>query len=83
LYGLSESAAEFFPCSPSYGTLNEGTISRLLHMAKLETAIRTWRDTLTENKRENWNSPTLICNRCPAVGKAIAEAKKNKPPRPP
>ena len=27
---------------------------------------------------KNWNSPTSICNRCPAVGKAIAEAKKNK-----
>jgi hypothetical protein len=65
-----------------YGSLNEGTVSRLRWMAKLETAIRTWRDTLTENKRDSWNSPTSICNRCPAVRKAIAEANRTRPPRP-
>jgi hypothetical protein len=64
-----------------YGSLNEGTISRLLRMAEQETAIRLWRDTLTENKRESWNSPTSICNRCPAVRKAIAEANSHKPTR--
>jgi hypothetical protein len=50
-----------------YGSLNESTVSRLLLMAKHETAIRIWRDTLTQNKRDSWNSPTSICNRCPFV----------------
>jgi hypothetical protein len=66
-----------------YGSLNDSTVSRLKHMAKLETAIRAWRDTLTQNKRDAWNSPTSIANRCPAVRKAIAEAAKSKPPRQP
>jgi hypothetical protein len=59
-------------------------------MAEHETAIRIWRDGLTEHKRDSWNSPTSICNRCPTVRKAIAEAKAaaaaraaaaGKPPR--
>jgi hypothetical protein len=49
-------------------------------MAKYETAIRAWRDTLTPNKRDAWNSLTSMCNRSPAVRKAIAEASKSKPP---
>jgi hypothetical protein len=67
-----------------YGSLNEATRSRLLLMAAHETAIRIWRDVeLTERQRENWNSPTSICKRCPALRAAIAETNKNKPPRPP
>jgi hypothetical protein len=58
-----------------YRTINESTVSRLLWMAKLETEIRIWRDSLTERKRDTWNSPTSICNRCPAVRKAMAAAK--------
>jgi hypothetical protein len=80
--GMSRNARKNLLKDNGYGTLNEGTISRLLRMAEHETAIRVWRDTLTENKRESWSSPTSICNRCAAVRKAIAEAKKNKPPRP-
>ena len=64
-----------------YGTLNGGTVSRLLRMAEFETAIRVWRDSgeLTAHQREHWNSPTSICNRCPAVRKAIAAAKTSTP----
>jgi hypothetical protein len=69
--------------SAGYGTLNESTISRLLLMAKHETDVRIWRDSLTTNQRDSWNSPTSICNRCLAVRKAIAEAAKHKPPRRP
>jgi hypothetical protein len=44
-------------------------------MAEFETEIMVWRHSLTDNKREAWNSPTSICNRCPAVRKAIGESK--------
>jgi hypothetical protein len=79
--GMSRKARKNLLKDNGYGTLAEGTISRLLRMAEHETAIRVWRDTLTENKRESWNSPTSICNRCPAVRQAITEANQNKAPR--
>ena len=79
--GMSRDARKHLLADNGYGTLNEGTVSRLLHMAKLETAIRIWRDTLTQNKRDAWNSPTSICNRCPEVRKAIEADKANKPLR--
>jgi hypothetical protein len=63
-----------------YGSLNEATCTRLVLMAKHETAIRGWRDAqLTERQRESWNSPTSICQRCPTVRADMAKA----PPRPP
>jgi hypothetical protein len=65
-----------------YGSLNRSTASRLVLMAKHETAIRIWRDTLTENKRERWCSPTSICSRCPALRAVIAESAKRKPRKP-
>jgi hypothetical protein len=59
-----------------YGSLNDTAASRLVLMAKYETAIRIWRDgELTERQRERWNSPTSICQRCPAVRKAIEATK--------
>jgi hypothetical protein len=64
-----------------YGTIDAGTVSKLLHMIKYETEIHAWRSTLAENQRENWNSPNSISNRCPAVRKAIDEANKNNPRR--
>jgi hypothetical protein len=79
--GMSRKARKNLLKDNGYGSLNEATVSRLRWMAKLETAIRAWRDTLTQNKRDAWNSPTSICNRCPAVRKAIAEAAKSRPPR--
>jgi hypothetical protein len=65
-----------------FGSVNEGTVSRLLLMVEYEPEIRIWRDTLTEKNRESWNSPTSICNRCPAVREAVAEARAivDKPP---
>jgi hypothetical protein len=81
--GTSRKARQNLLRSQGYGSLNASTVSRLLLMAEHETAVRAWRDTLTENKRESWNSPTSICNRCPAVRKAIDEAAKGKPPRKP
>jgi hypothetical protein len=60
-----------------YGSLNEATCTRLILMAKHETAIRIWRDSLTDRQRESWNSPTSICQRCPAVRADMAKA----PPR--
>ena len=50
-------------------------------MAKHETAIHIWRDTLTERQKESWVSPTSVCTRCPTLKKAIAEANKGKPTR--
>jgi hypothetical protein len=79
--GTSRKARKHLLKDQGYGSLNESTVSRLRWMAKLETAIRVWRDTLTPNKRDTWNSPTSICNRCPAVRKAMAEAAKDKPAR--
>jgi len=79
--GMSRTARKTFLKENGYGTLNEATVSRLVLMAKYDTAIRAWRDTLTEHKRDSWNSPTSICNRCPKLRKVIAEANKNKPPR--
>jgi hypothetical protein len=81
--GMSRKARKHLLADNGYGTLNEGTVSRLKRMAEHETAIRIWRDTLTQNKRDSWNSPTSICNRCPAVRKAIEADKANKPPRKP
>ncbi len=81
--GMSRKARKNLLNDNGYGTLNESTVSRLRLMAEHETAIRVWRGSLTENKRESWNSPTSICNRCPAVRKAIGEANKHKPPRRP
>jgi hypothetical protein len=81
--GTSRKARKNLLEDNGYGSLNESTVSRLLLMAKYETDIRKWRDSLTQNKRDAWNSPTSICNRCPALRKAIAEANKNKPPRQP
>jgi hypothetical protein len=63
--------------------LDGATVSRLLWLAKLETQIRIWRDGLTPRQRDRWASPSSICNRCPAVKKAIAEANKGKPQRGP
>jgi hypothetical protein len=81
--GMSRKARKHLLKDNGYGTLNESTVSRLRLMAKHETDIRKWRDTLTQNKRDSWNSPSSICNRCPALRKAIAEANANKPPRRP
>ena len=81
--GTSRSARKNLLEDNGYGSLNDGTVSRLLLMAKHETEIRKWRDGISQRKRDSWNSPTSICNRCPALRKAIAEANKNKPPRPP
>ena len=81
--GMSRKARKHLLKDNGYGTLNESTISRLKHMAAHETAIRAWRDVdLTDNERERWNSPTSICNRCPAVRQAIAAARGNKPVTP-
>jgi hypothetical protein len=80
---MARKARKHLLADNGYGTLNEGTVSRLLRMADLETAIRIWRDTLTANKRDSWNSPTSICNRCPPVRAAIAASNKAKPPRKP
>jgi hypothetical protein len=66
-----------------YGTLHPTICIKLRIMARHETAIRFWRDGLTQNQREKWNSPTSVCNRCPAVRKAYAEARADKPPRRP
>jgi hypothetical protein len=82
--GMARKARAHLLKDNGYGSLNPSTVSRLLWMAKLENAIRAWRDTdLTQNKRDSWNSPTSICNRCPAVRKAIEQARENKPPRTP
>ena len=81
--GTSRSARKNLLEDNGYGSLNEGTVSRLLLMAKHETEVRKWRDGIGQHKRDSWNSPTSICNRCPALRKAIAEANKNKPPRRP
>jgi hypothetical protein len=79
--GTSRKARKNLLKENGYGTLTEGSVSRLLLMAKHETPIRVWRDSLMQNQRDRWNSPSSICNRCPAVKKAIAEANKNKPQR--
>jgi hypothetical protein len=81
--GTSRSARKNLLEDNGYGSLNDGTVSRLLLMAKHETEVRKWRDGIGQHKRDAWNSPTSICNRCPALRKAIAEANKNKPPRRP
>ena len=81
--GTSRSARKNLLEDNGYGSLNDGTVSRLLLMAKHETEIRKWRDGISQRKRDSWNSPTSICNRCPALRKAIAEANKNTPPRRP
>jgi hypothetical protein len=80
---MSRKARQHLLRDNGYGTLNPSTVTRLKHMAEHDTAIRVWRDTLTENKRDSWNSPTSICNRCPAVRKAIEADKGKKPPRRP
>jgi hypothetical protein len=81
--GTSRKARKNLLKDNGYGSLNEGTVSRLLLMARHETAIRIWRDTLTQNQRDGWNAPTSICNRCPAVRAAMAEAAADRPPRKP
>jgi len=82
--GTSRKARKNFLKENGYGSLNESTVSRLRWMAKLETAIRIWRDEPRNKRhRDAWNSPTSITNRCPAVRKAMAEAAKDKPPRKP
>jgi hypothetical protein len=80
--GMSRKARTNLFKDNGYSTLNGGTVSRLLRMAEHETAVRVWRDTLTDSKRVAWNSPTSICNRCPVVRKAIAEAAMTKPRKP-
>jgi hypothetical protein len=81
--GTARKARKNFLKENGYGSLNEGTVSRLRWMAKLETAIRVWRDEpKNQRTRDSWNSPTSICNRCPAVRTAIAEANRTRPPRP-
>jgi len=77
--GKSRKARQTALKQAGYGTLNAGTVSRLRHMAKLETAIRVWRDGLTEHQRDHWNSPTSVCNRCPAVRKAVLAARDGQP----
>jgi hypothetical protein len=62
-----------------YGSLNEATCTRLILMAKHETAIRLWRDSLTPRQRESWNSPTSICQRCSAVRAEMAKAPPRQP----
>jgi hypothetical protein len=79
--GMSRKARKSLLADNGYKTLNEATVSRLRLMAKHETAVRIWRDGLTPRQRESWNSPSSICNRCPAVRKAIAEANAKRPPR--
>ena len=64
-----------------YASLNTSTASRLLLMARHETAIRVWRDALTPLKRERWNSPTSICSRCPTIKAVMAEQRAGKPAR--
>lgn len=81
--GMSRKARKNLLKDNGYGSLNDGTVSRLLLMVRHEPAVRTWRDALTQNKRDSWNAPTSICNRCPAIRKAIAEAAAGKPPRAP
>ncbi len=80
--GMSRKARRNMFRDNGYASLNGGTVSRLLRMAEHETAIRVWRDTLTANKRDSWNSPTSICNRCPVVRQAIAAALVTKPRKP-
>src|SRR5262249_8565694 len=80
--GMARKARRTFLNENGYKTLNDSTVSRLLYMARLETKIRAWRDSITQKKRDSWNSPTSICNRCPDVRKAIAEAKRATPQRP-
>lgn len=79
--GMSRKARQHLLNDNGYGTLNAGTVSRLRRMAEHEVEIRAWRNTLTHYKREQWGGPTTICNRCPAVRKAIAEANASKPKR--
>jgi hypothetical protein len=80
--GMSRKARKNLLKDNGYGSLSDATVSRLWLMAKHETAIRIWRDGLkSERKRHSWNSPTSICNRCPALRKAMAEAAASKPPR--
>ena len=81
-HGMARKARQHLLRDNGYGSLNPSTVSRLLLMAKLETEIMKWRDTLTQRRRDSWNSPTSICNRCPAVRKAIAEAKASRPRAP-
>jgi hypothetical protein len=81
--GRSRSARRSLFKEAGYGSLSQSNISRLLHMGRLESQIRIWRMGLKPRQRDTWNSPATICKRCPEVRKAIEEANKNRPPRPP
>ena len=81
--GKSRKARQRLLKEQGYGSLNPSTVSRLLLMVAHETAIRIWRDGLTQHQRDTWNSPTSLCNRVPALRKTIAEAKAANPPRTP
>jgi hypothetical protein len=80
--GMSRQARKHLLAETGFKSLNPSTVSRLLWMVRLEPAIRAWRDTLTQHQRDTWNSPTSVCNRCPAVRKAIAQEKAKHPQAP-
>jgi hypothetical protein len=81
--GMSRKARKSLLKAEGYGTLDQGTISRLLMMAEHETAVRAWRHTLTQNQRDRWNGPSSVYSRCPAIRKAVAAAQTGKAPRQP
>jgi hypothetical protein len=64
-----------------YGSLHSTMVSRLVHMANFEAEIRNWREGLKPKDYDAWQSPTSICNRCPAI-KAALGRDRPRPVRP-
>src|SRR5262249_36812183 len=54
-----------------YGVLlrSKAQLTRLVQMAERETPARAWRDTLTDNQKWEWASPSAIFKHCPLFKK--------------
>ena len=57
---------------------NQSGITRLLQIVGRETEVRQWRDTLTDNQRWEWPSPSAIFKHCPLFAKPKSNATPSR-----
>jgi hypothetical protein len=74
--GMSRKARQNLLADNGYGSLHSTMVSRLVHMADNEAAIRAWRENLPPKQYDAWQSPTSICNKCPAIKKSTGAAPR-------
>jgi hypothetical protein len=73
--GMSRKARQNLLRDNGYGSLDPSMVTRLVHMAAHEPAVREWRDGLPPRQYEAWQSPTSICKQCPAIRTILAKPR--------